>query len=467
MDFLESLRSAMDTTDQFAYIERVKRVVHRELEGLDPTAQIADTKYFNHSAIPDFILRWPGERGERRVYLRDSYASMAAGRDSQFLREGDPVLLSLEEAELGSLERVDSPVSVDPNDRMLVTDVDAVELISDSAEASDEPLGQIIRANFVRGAHGRVDRPVAESLLGPRGGDGASVRSRADEIAGTFFPDAAYRITRTAALIDIATTDAEATPAPLAEIIDGRLSLTELRTVLPWLLKQESVGIHESFWREFGSLTTFGDIEKVRDALEGLNLTPIVEANADRWEARWGYLGVSTPIVGEVDVDRRRNYWSFVRGSLGFDYGDRRLSVASNGQLMPKVRTGRGSAEWQDLQASLQGVRLARVGLTGIRRSISVTAEQSPDIRADIEEIANSIADSYRVTELTIRVPPVPGYEGLADIALDFGSATVSATSGASLGAVASATAGLMDRSGVEDAVASTRAVRPRETLTG
>ena len=67
MDFLESLRSAMDTTDQFAYIERVKRVVHRELEGLDPTAQIADTKYFNHSAIPDFILRWPGERGERRA----------------------------------------------------------------------------------------------------------------------------------------------------------------------------------------------------------------------------------------------------------------------------------------------------------------------------------------------------------------------------------------------------------------
>lgn len=460
MDFLETLRSAMDTTDQFAYIDRVKSVVRDQLLALDPSIQVEDTKYFNHSAVPDFIASWPGERGQRRVYLRDSYDSIVAGQDGVFLTDGDPVLVSLEEAELDIGRRSEPATEIETPTRMLVTDVDAMDLIAEASEGGDEPLVEMVRANFVRGARGHVDRPVAETLVGLTPNDAESLRARRDSITESFFPDAAFRISRTAALMEFAAASDAVSDERFSAALEGRLSLTEMRTVLPWILRNGSTAGDSPFWRRLGSLMSFAELERVRDVLEGLDLTHLVEANADYWEARWGYIGLSTPIVGDDDVERRREYWTFLRGSLGFDYQDHRLLIASNGQLMPKSREGRGSADWNDLESALVGRRLGRVGLTGVSRSIAVTAEQSPDIRADINEITESVSDSYRVSDLVVRVPSALPDGGLVNVELNFETATTSAGLGASIAEVATVTIALMDRSRLQDAAGVTSVIR-------
>lgn len=427
----------MDTTDPFAYIERVKRVVADQLHDLDDSAEITNTHYFNHSAVPDFVITWPGERGERRIYLRDSYESIAAGHDGRYLTEGDPVLLSLEEPDPRILLSGDAArLDADRSERMLVTDVEAVELIGESDREEGGPLTQMIRANFVRGARGRIDRPIAQTLVETPDAEPSKTEGRSERsnlIAANFFADAAFRITRTANLVEAALRDEDQAHESPIDAVSGRLSIAEIRNVLPWLLGQPRARNNRAFWRRIGQMMTLADLEKIRDSLTGLDLTPLIRANSGLWEGKWGYMGVSTPIEGDETYEQRRGYWSFQRGSLGIDIGDQRLSIAANGQLMPKSRAGSSSATWEDLQVPLADARLSRVDLTGVRRSVTVTAEQSPDVRSDVQEVAASLEDYYLVSQVTIRVPGAEGKEAEADVNVDFRTGLLAAPGGASV----------------------------------
>ena len=249
MTFTEALRTAMDTTDPRAYIERVKSVVASELRLLDVSAEVADTQYFNHSAVPDFVVTWPSERGERRIFLRDSYESIEAGDDEHYLAKIEPVLLSLDEA-APDFDRL-SPRQVERSARTLVTNVEAIEVIGKSAGHDSSPLANLVRANFIRGARGHIDQARAGALI-----DTPALELHTESlgqqdlhalITDSFFEDAAARITRTARLIDLAL---HATGDDLREglgSIGGKLSLAELRHLLPWLLTQREAVQNEAF----------------------------------------------------------------------------------------------------------------------------------------------------------------------------------------------------------------------------
>ncbi len=434
MTFADEIRLATDTTDPLAYIDRVKTVVIRQLEALDETASIENTQYFNHSSVPDFIVRWPGERGERRIYLRDSYESIVAAHDGLYLTAGDPVLVSLEEPH-PDFEQSLGEVDAELGTRMLITDVDAVSVITEGDRQGDSPLTQMIRANFVRGARGRIDRPVAESLIEPQTGDAETLttgRIPEEFIAETFFEDAAFRINRTARLIERAmliNTVGEELP-PLSGIVSGQLSVSEMRTVLPWLLTQEAAQGNVEFWRQIGQLMSFSDLEKIRHSLIGINVTPLISANRTYWTAKWAYAGASMPIEGDETYERRRNYWSFEQGALGVDLGDARFSVAFNGQLAPKGRSSTSSASWETLQTIVESERISRVDLHGTRRSVAVSSEQSTDVRGDVLDISRSLEDDYFVGQIAIRGVPPEGEEGDTEISVNFDSGLVKAEGG-------------------------------------
>ncbi|MBV6762764.1 hypothetical protein [Rhodococcus opacus] len=444
MTFRASLRDAMDTTDGLAYIDRVKAVVHGQLEELDSTAHIEDTQYFNHSAVPDFVMSWPGERGQRKVYLRDSYDSIIAGEDERYLAKVEPVLLALDtsDARAQRLSEDDVKRSSAGSGRTLVTDVEAVDVIAGAEGVALSPLRRLVRANFVRGARGHIDHDRAEMLVdGPSTLDsGLDQRDLASLISDSFVEDAAARITRTAQLIDLALHASSEDLSPSSSLVGGKLSLAELRHLLPWLLTQPEAVENVAFWGYLGSLMTFDDIERIREDLSDLDVTPLISANADVWEANWAYLGVSAPHRGDEpsittsvgSPDPSRGYWSFESGRLGISIGDQRILIARNGQLI-RARDNRSAASWEDLRVPLADYRLARVALHGIRRSITVDAEQSPDVRSDVEEVATSLEDRYYVTEATVRVPSVTAAEGMSSLLVDFGGSTVHSRAGASI----------------------------------
>lgn len=431
MSFTDDLRGAMSTTVPLDYIEGVKHVVANQLAELDSTAEIKNTRYFNHSAIPDFVLTWPGERGERRVYLRDSYESIVAARDSHYLTTGDPVIVSLEEASEDAVEAI-TEAEVELDGRALLTDAAAFEVLEEQS-ASSGPLNRMIRANFVRGARGHVDRPVVESLIRVPGAteeDNERSASRDAVITASFLEDAAARIRRTAALIDAAMAGQSGNEREFASNADmsGQLSLSELQNILPWLLDQPSARANHSFWSRVGGMMTFADLEKLRDHLGGVDLDPLIHANADRWEARWVYMGISLPDEGAEDYDERSEHWSFQRGGLGIDLGDRRLFIARNGQLLTKGRPGRSSSTWESIEPSLVGARVSQVDLRGVRRSVTLTAEESPDIRADVQEVSESLEDTYYVSGLTLQVAADAEFDKDSEITADFGKGLLSSS---------------------------------------
>ncbi|WP_432561483.1 hypothetical protein [Kineococcus sp. SYSU DK003] len=436
MTFTEALSAAMDVTDGREYISRVKRVVRERLEDLDQTAVVEDTHYFNHSAIPDFSLSWPGESGQRSVFLRDSYDSIAAGNDERYLASLEPVLLSLD-ATPSAIS--DAPVLDDPslssqvNERResspqtLVTDVAAVDvLVEESSDAS--PLGALVRSNFVRGARGHIDKARASELVNTGSPD--LVTDRSSLIRDSFSADAALRITRTARLIDRALGQEGSVGDLAGEPISGRLSLAELRSLLPWLLSQPRAVENRGFWRELGGLMDFSDLERMRNDLGALDVTPLIRANSDVWLAKWAYLGLAVPTTEQIE--RAQPLWSFAGGRLGVDIGDERLHLASNGTGLGS-RPSSSAARWEDVAGQLESFRLSGVTLQGIRRSVAIEAGQTDDIRRDVDEVTTSLDDQYHLTRVRVSIPPATDGHEAAEIEVDFGGQVAKSTGGASI----------------------------------
>ncbi|AZH79161.1 MULTISPECIES: hypothetical protein [Microbacterium] len=431
MTFVETLKAAKDTRVADDYISRVKSAVSAELESLDSSAVIEDTSYFNHSAIPDLVLTWPRERATRAIFLRHSYQSVVDADDVDYLAERHPVFMSLD-----TREREDSRAETVLREtassvRTLVTDPTAVDVIR-GEESSGSPLADLVRANFIRGGRGLIDEGRATSLV--ESTQAAEPTARELLISESFSEDAAARITRTSQLIalaldpDFSLLDGEESP-----LVGGKLSIAELRHLVPWLLRQDAAIENTQFWRHLGDYVTFAELENIRADLADMDLTPLVKANAGRWSAKWAYVGVATPVEGDETYSLRSDYWSFRNGgALGIDVEEQRLSLAHNGQLASKGRDGTSSATWERIKDAVASDRLARIDLRGITRSVILNAERSPDIRSDIQKVTDSLDDSYTVNEVVLRTK-APQEDGTTEIEVKFDNALVIAASGASI----------------------------------
>ena len=432
MTFVETLNAAKDTRDAEAYVSRVKSAVISELSSLDSSAIVDDTGYFNHSAIPDLVLTWPKEKATRAIFLRHSYQSVIDADDVAFLARERPVFMSLDTREHDDRRAEEQLRETPDSDRSLLTDPTAVDVIGGDTRTAN-PLSDLVRANFIRGGRGLIDEGRAASLV-DSSPDGESVK-RSGLIAESFTEDAAARITRTAQLIDLALApkfelpDGEASP-----LVGGTLSVAELRHLVPWLLKQDAAISNRKFWEHLGEYVTFADLENIRADLTDLDLTPLIVANANRWSAKWAYVGVAVPVEGDETYELRSDYWSFLNGgAIGIDIGDQRLSLAHNGQLAGKGRDGTSSATWDRIRDAVAADKLARIDLRGVTRSVILNAERSPDIRSDIQKVTDSLDDSYTVNEVVLRTA-APDEDGAStEVEVKFDNAFVRATTGASM----------------------------------
>ncbi|MER6297924.1 hypothetical protein [Streptomyces althioticus] len=89
---------ALDHPDPREAVERVKDVVQRRLLAVHPSANIVRTPFFNHTYVPNLLMRWKNGRGvaERRVYLRTSSDPILLANDVSLLeREQQPLVVPL------------------------------------------------------------------------------------------------------------------------------------------------------------------------------------------------------------------------------------------------------------------------------------------------------------------------------------------------------------------------------------
>lgn len=441
-DFRAALAAAKDTRDPEDYVRRVKSVIHSEINLIDPDAVVEDTRYFGHSAIPDFLVTWKREKSQRSVFLRDTLVNVVAARDTEFIPDDAPAVIALDDEPMEKhyRERLNAQIGQRPN--ALITSASTLDVL-DEKGSPGSPLAELVRANFIKGAKGWVDSPEAKVLMAA-GTVGESDHVAAVEAAVSkhFQSDAANRIGRAAQLLAMASSPAWTTAMEDNDLFRGQLSDGELRTLLPWVLKS-GLTPEPRFWQKLGSMFSLTDLEKLHAELGGFDLSALVEANKKTWAATRAYVGLHIDEEGEA-ADQA-GAWSFFGRVLGKSMPEvgSRIHVAYKGTKLP----GRGSATsttWEHLEPALLAYRLIRVELKGLRRSVTVNAEESDDIRQDISEIASSLEDTYFVQSVTVRTDSTD--EGTVDTQIDFGKSLAVSTGDAVLGDLTQAVQDLLIR---------------------
>lgn len=93
-DFAEAI-TYLSADDPSGRISAIKQLVVDHLRTTDSRIDISVTDHFNHSWVPDFVLRWPDSSEEREVYLRTSFRSWDLLEDLDALRDERSILMPL------------------------------------------------------------------------------------------------------------------------------------------------------------------------------------------------------------------------------------------------------------------------------------------------------------------------------------------------------------------------------------
>lgn len=418
-DLRSRIAAATDTRDPEEYVERVKNVMRREIETLDPQAEIVDTRYFNHSAIPDFLVSWDKSSNKRSIYIRDEMANVAAAHDAHFLPDRSPavITLDLDSADSEVHGRIANQVSEKPD--TLITSVNALSSLEDSPKESS-PVTKVVRSQFIRGARGLLDEIALNSLLGPTALS-TSEASDDENIRAHFVPESAALISRTTQLLALARNEENLPEAP-ANPFEGRLSMQELANILPWILRTSENQPSESFFAKLGQMFNFADLENLHEDLQGLDLSRLIEPNLSRWTAKRAYAGLFVSKDGNMEAGKsvdNRSEWNFRGKTIGLDLPQQgaRITVVHHGS---KLRGGSSAstATWENIEPLLKTYKPLRVNLQGLRRSVVVNAVESDDIRQDIADITETVEDRYYVQEVAVSARGAEDDEVILDVHL-------------------------------------------------
>jgi hypothetical protein len=452
-DFRQAIAYAMSGEIAEDVTAGVKDAVYRELHELDPQAVIRTTDYFNHSFVPDFVLSWrdAGRETTRDVYVRSSMRSAVAARDIVTLGKDAPVLLALQTTDDPDV-RLSTIRDIEVSPDLLVTDVAALtEIGLEQDNRRSGPLQALVRGNVVRGGRGLIFEDTARRLTAPVDGtastdDLAALDDFTSIIRNVFSPDAATRLERAAQLLEIGLSGDTSLLAGdgAAGVVHGRLSDTEMRVLLPYLLDRDDVTDDPAYWLHLGSMLTLERLESMALELSSANLTPLVRPNLARWQgvraalafnaddfeivelvdpsdeladARQVDLEAAGPLreVAEVlgkqpepeSVDSLAQVmpgeWRFHSRMLSTVLGQWRVHVTADGRRL-KGRTASPPARWDDLSPSLSAFSVSAVALDGLQRRVRVAAERDADVYRDVAAIRSSIDDEFHVPEVSVRL---------------------------------------------------------------
>jgi hypothetical protein len=395
----EVMRSADNIVDFGDYIRAVKRGVRLSLHSLDASASLEDTGYFNHSAVPDFVVQWKGGNDTRPLYIRRSFDEIAAGLDIQHLSDGQPIVLSVKESP-GDTE-VEEGIRQElqrtsRSSRVLIAGSRALDRLSATMDerrsagaGATSPLAGIVASELLPEGRGLVDESVASQLLEPS----AALSSQLQQT----FSERAFAGMQEVADILTSSTDPEL-PVPQT----GReLTTAEARALIPWLLSASQVRADDAFWRSIGTRLSMKTMEGIHGELDGLDLTPLIAHVWDKWQPRRGYQGIvtiDTPGLGAPQ------YWYVSGKLLTCRVGGTTLKFATYGQALKTGRGSRSSATWEQIRPLLHDFNVRELVLRGIDRSISVNAEESMDVQGDMDRMVESLDDQYFVDTVTVLI---------------------------------------------------------------
>jgi hypothetical protein len=407
----------------------VHELVANALGRLDSQLEIKRTDYFNHSFVPDLVLRWGSgdERHERYVHLRFSVVEKPLEDDIRLLGEASPIFLGMTDER--DLTAAAWPDAAHLNGT-LVTQTAAIDDFESSVRKDSRTrsaTGQIVRLG-----HGRLDEPAAENVGStfinvPRAidsdDDSDEVRPKVQtalEALNPLLPEPGeILVERTLQSEWIRQgRDPDAFPARAPwrpELLDW----PSLREVLLSLLHSDRIVEPETWVRNAGFIRTEDIGNILGENMHGGAFNAMAHALLSSWTAKrvWAKRAESAPLFETYD-------WFVAPAAatesrlLGLEVNDLEIFFADDGRHFKDKEGGNVLPRLAEAQNMLSEPGVQNVGLRGLREGIRY--ERLGGAGAVFERLQEILAaprsETYRIQTVTT---VVPGTDWVADVDLD------------------------------------------------
>lgn len=388
----EAMQSAQGIADLDRYEAAVKTAVRDALMSLDSSVTIEDTHYFNHSAIPDFMLTW-GKASTRPLFVRRSLEEIAYGDDVNRLSDVTPVILSAEDgaqkSERGPQLHKKIRESAGGGPGTLIASSGALDTLTPAHSTPSSPIAGLLSSQVLPAAKGVLDEARSQSLTDPS----PSSLSDLNEI----FPE--YALESLTDLIDLTSIAMDRHDLP-DDAETGELTPQEAAQLIPWLLTAPDVRDDIQFWAYLARRLSLDTLEAIHDSLKDVDLSRLAQAGSAFWTAKRGY--ATTPAPWAIQDDGTiRSGWFMHDGHLTHQTESDGYWFRNAGKGL-QGRTSMSSATWEAMAPRLEGYQLLEIALKGIDRSINLNANRSPDVATDASMVVESLEDNYFVDEMVV-----------------------------------------------------------------
>jgi hypothetical protein len=425
MSFVGALHDALAIRHRGTAASAAHEVVAKALQRLDPVADVKSTAYFNHSFVPDLVVRWDEEdqRRERHVHLRFSVTTEAFEQDLDILGNESPLFLGMTDA--GDLSHPPWGQHVAEMNGSLVTQGTAVAELDEAART--ESRSRRATTPLVRVGRGLLDEPAAERVVNGYVGalgaiaelsaDPGAARERVDFALGLFpqfLPEAGQLDVERALQSEWIKRGGDPFEFPSSSPWNPELlDVPSLREVLNSLLDSDQPIAPETWQRNAGFIRAEEIGRVLGRNLRGAKFNEMAHALLPYWTAKWAWAerGASPPLFESYD-------WLIDNGLLGLEAGDLTVFFADDGRHFKDKEGGHQLPRLAEAQQMLSQPGVLEVGLRGAMEGIRYEPlRASSSVYARIQEILSAPgARSYAVQAVRA---VVPGTDWDADVDLD------------------------------------------------
>lgn len=316
--FASALAASSDYATAPERIRAIKRAIAGAVQDVDPTAEPTFTDYFNHSVVPDIVLRWPREREERLLFVRGTNNLDSLLDSMPYMNETGPIVITLEDFEPKfevvpeSLSRFSELDLAAHHSGTWLADPSALETVASSK--TNEPVVGLLGQALTRGGAGltpanAVQQIVTTTVAGFKGAgalDAEAAQSAVDTLDHALNATQSGRLTRVLRAVWEGH-GGSATTFPATESL-GALTDEDIRYLLEHVEEDSP-----DFWYRVGRSVPLDQIVKLRVPDYSANLQLLLGAMVENVHVKGVRVLQEPPYLGEVDVHPR---WIAERGQL-------------------------------------------------------------------------------------------------------------------------------------------------------
>ncbi|MER6451415.1 hypothetical protein ABT270_02010 [Streptomyces sp900105245] len=313
-----SIAEALEADDPYRSFAEIKRVLEQHLRQINPQIRTRRTGYYNHTHMPDLVMRWPhdDDLSDRYVYLRSTTDAHELGFDIRRLaRQDRPIVLALGALRPSFEARALDSLAIDHH--TLVLDLAAFAELT-AGESADAALRRLIANTVIEGGQGLLDersvsrlaRAMTTGAQAARRGEREGTEDALAFASDTLFPPIARRLTAFLGTLW------RASGAPVAALERAPKYPQQLdESSLDYLLEGQEIP-DGNFWSRIAREITLTDLLRHGRITATDNLQHLMRAALSTWNARVCSVAPSSVAARHGAAPL---HWTAGEGVLSFD----------------------------------------------------------------------------------------------------------------------------------------------------